>query len=130
MEQNSRLIERLGLASRVVKDERTRLFLSPKRIVWHTDSPRCQVENSQSLLENKTKQISLHTGSPCVLTNRGEQAGILLDFGQELHGGLEFSVQDIVGGNARLYLQKLRVVIVIQQGNSLFFQQCTGFVQT
>ena len=98
MEQNNRLIERLGLEGRVVRDERTRLFLDPKRVVWHTDSPRCQVENSQSLLENKTKQISLHTGSPCVLTNRGEKAGILLDFGQELHGGLEFSVQDIVGG--------------------------------
>lgn len=91
------LIDRLGVASRAQKDERTRMFLSPKSIVWQTDSPKCQVQNSHLLLENKSKQIPLCGTSGCVMTNRGGNAAILLDFGQELHGGLEFSVHSITG---------------------------------
>ena len=95
--QNNRLIQRLQIQDRVEIDERTRLFLSPKRIVWQTDSPRCLVENSQYLLENKPKQIPLCGNKGCCMTNRGQNAAILLDFGQELHGGLEFSVRKIDG---------------------------------
>lgn len=95
--QEKYLIDRLGVASRAQKDERTRMFLSPKSIVWQTDSPKCQVENSHLLLENKSKQIPLCGTSGCVMTNRGGNAAILLDFGQELHGGLEFSVHSITG---------------------------------
>ena len=95
--QEKYMIDRLGIASRAQKDERTRLFLSPKRIVWQTDSPKCQVQNSQYLLENKSKQIPLCGTEGCEMTNRGENAAIVLDFGQEIHGGLEFSVHSITG---------------------------------
>ena len=92
-----RLIERLHIENNIERDERTRLFLTPKRVVWETDDPQCTVKNSATLLEQKTKQISLHSENLCVLTNRGKNAAILLDFGQEIHGGLEFSVQQIKG---------------------------------
>ena len=100
--ENNRLVQRLQIENRVHKDERTRLFLSPKSIVWQTDSPRCPVQNSQYLLENRSKQIPLCGAEGCVLTNRGQNAGIMLDFGQELHGGLEFSVQKITGSKEAL----------------------------
>lgn len=92
-----RLIDRLHIENNIERDERTRLFLTPKRVVWETDDPQCTVKNSATLLEQKTKQISLHSENLCVLTNRGKNAAILLDFGQEIHGGLEFSVQQIKG---------------------------------
>lgn len=95
--QEKYLIDRLGVASRTQKDERTRMFLSPKSIVWQTDSPKCHVQNSQLLLENKSKQVPLCGTNGCAMTNRGGNAAILLDFGQELHGGLEFSVHSITG---------------------------------
>lgn len=105
-DQNSRLIGRLQIDNRTEKDERTRLFLSPNRIVWLTDSPGCSVKNSQVLLENKSKQIPLCGSGGCVLSNHGGNAAIVLDFGQELHGGLEFSVHKITGAkNASLRIR-------------------------
>ena len=93
MISNNRLVQRLGISHRMEADERTRLLLDPVKVLWQTEN----VENSESLLENKSKQISLHTGSPCILKNQG--AAILLDFGRELHGGIEFSVQSIEGAS-------------------------------
>lgn len=93
------LVERLHLGSRVEADERKRMYLLPKRVVWETYTQECAVYNSDSLLETKSKQISLHIDNPCVLENRGEPAAVLLDFGQELHGGLEFSVYRVEGAS-------------------------------
>lgn len=86
------LLHRLQLEDRAEVDERTRLYLTPKRMVWETNT-----QNSASLLEHKSKQISLHGDALCKLCNQGTNAAILLDFGQEMHGGLEFSVQKITG---------------------------------
>lgn len=97
--REERLIQRLQLENRVELDERTRLYLTPKRVVWETRAPDGFVQNSDSLLENKSKQISLHGDMLCKLCNQGTTAAILLDFGQELHGGLEFSVQKIKGAS-------------------------------
>lgn len=91
------LQQRLKLENRVEMDERTRLYLTPQRVVWETTAPDGFVQNSASLLENKSRQISLHGDTLCKLCNQGTNAAILLDFGQELHGGLEFSVQKIKG---------------------------------
>lgn len=97
---NDRLSKRLQLETGAQEDPRTRLFLPPKRVVWETDSPQCAVSNSAVLLENRQKQISLRKENYCTLTNRGANAAILLDFGRELHGGIEFSVRQIVGARA------------------------------
>lgn len=82
-------MQRLHVDNLIEQDERSRVYLTPKRVLWENGL----AENSQSLLENKTAQISLHTGNPCVLKSKG---AILLDFGQELHGSLEFSVQQVM----------------------------------
>lgn len=70
----------------VATDERTRTFLRPVRIL-HTVG---QVRDAQVLLEDTPLQIHVREPQAAVLDNRGtaEKAGILLDFGRELHGGV------------------------------------------
>lgn len=93
----SYLVQRWELETRSEADERTRVYLTPKRIVWETNDKAASVENSAALLEQKSRQISLHADSLCTLCSREHSAGLLLDFGQEMHGGLEFSVQSVSG---------------------------------
>ena len=93
----SYLVQRWELETRSEADERTRVYLTPKRIVWETNDKDASVENSAALLEQKSRQISLHADSLCTLCSREHSAGLLLDFGQEMHGGLEFSVQSVSG---------------------------------
>lgn len=93
----SRLSQRLPRQGVLKEDPRTRLYLPPKRLIWQTDSPRSCVKNGDMLLEPRDGQISLHGGTQCCLANRGECAALLLDFGQELHGGIELAVQQIDG---------------------------------
>ena len=85
---------------RVEPDERTRAYLTPKRIVSFTDLPKERVENAEALLENRPFQVSLHDGIPCTLQNRGGTASVLLDFGQEIHGGIALSVQRVTGNDS------------------------------
>jgi len=70
-------------------DERTRAYIIPERILWKTENQDADVENETTLLEKKSVQISLQAVSPCILRNRSGRAGILLDFGTELHGGVQ-----------------------------------------
>ena len=104
-ERKEYLPQRLQLQNAGEVDERTRMYLTPQRVVWESSIPEGFVENSGSLLENKPTQISLYGESLCMLCNQGAGAALLLDFGQELHGGLEFSVQKIEGAQAA----KLRI---------------------
>lgn len=69
------------------RDELTREFISPTRILWQSGS----VDNTGQLLKAGNGQADLTNASICVLKNdkTGKQASILLDFGKELHGGLE-----------------------------------------
>ncbi len=90
-------LEQLRLEHRAERDERSRLYVAPKRVLWESEGGKCSVKNSGSLLCNKPGQISLHGDALCALSNSGENAAILLDFGQELHGGIELSVQKVVG---------------------------------
>lgn len=93
--RENRLPQHMHLQGEPKVDPRTRLYLTPKRIIWQTDSPRGYVKDSDMLLEDRSPQISLHGGMPCWLVNRGDQAALLLDFGQEMHGGIELAVQQI-----------------------------------
>lgn len=70
-------------------DPRVRVSLEPRAILWQQAA-----ENASALLEGKDAQISLHGQNQCLLHSGG---GILLDFGQELHGGLEYAVQQVMG---------------------------------
>lgn len=62
-------------------------YVSPVRIVWKTG----KISNEQQLLNKGNGQADLTNASICVLNNSGAgvKAAILLDFGKELHGGIE-----------------------------------------
>ncbi len=77
-------------------DVRTRTFVAPERILWTsgTDGQGGQsaVRNAESLLKPRYGQIPEGQWGRqigCVLENKGGPASVLLDFGRELHGGLQ-----------------------------------------
>lgn len=74
-------------ARQVVEDPRVRRYLIPHRVVWQ--SPGTTVENPQALLSAGRGQVTLDNGSPCVLHEGG---GVLVDFGRELHGGVQIMI--------------------------------------
>ncbi len=83
-------------------DPRTRTYVGPVRIVWQTPKPafgygeRFRVENPEMLLEAVRGQVPEagwgREAHGCRLVNEGETPGILLDFGRELHGGVQLGV--------------------------------------
>jgi alpha-L-rhamnosidase len=74
----------------------TRQFISPVRIVWKQG----HVRNGEQLLQPGRGQAVLANTSECVMYNdtTGPKASILLDFGRELHGGLEIITGMFPGG--------------------------------
>ena len=70
----------------IAADERQRSYLLPTRIVRTFG----RAENADSLLSEHPLQIHLNEENTLLLDNRGsgEKAGVLLDFGRELHGGV------------------------------------------
>ena len=83
-------------------DPCVRTFVAPTRVVWRTEpsegfTGRCAVEDAEALLSAKHGQIpetgfSGRHAKACRLENKGNAAGIILDFGRELHGGLQLGV--------------------------------------
>lgn len=84
-------------------DPRTRTFVNPKRVVWSTPasvggfSVRCKVSGTETLLRRKFGQVPENgwgksKWTPCVLENNGNVPGLIIDFGRELHGGLQLGV--------------------------------------
>jgi len=64
-----------------------RTYIAPQRIIWK--SKQSVIVNAERLLlEGKQQASTVNTGL-CLMENSSEQASILLDFGKELHGGLE-----------------------------------------
>lgn len=79
-----------GLSGRCVPDERTVQYVRPSRVVWVSDTDGQGVRNPENLLRDVPGQVTVASSDHCVLsTRRTGQAGILLDFGKELHGGLQ-----------------------------------------
>lgn len=75
-------------------DPRVRHTLAPARIV----TTRGDVADAGHLIEHKSVQIALGPHSDgCMMKNHaeGERAGVLLDFGRELHGTLCVSVYGV-----------------------------------
>lgn len=73
-----------------VADPRVRRYVMPVRIVWASSADA--VSNSDVLLRPRTGQVTLDATNPCVLRNQNGPAAILLDFGKELHGGVQIMV--------------------------------------
>lgn len=71
-------------------DTRVREYISPAKIVWMSDTTGQSIKNIESLLRPGNGQSDLINHNLCELINRKKgQTSFLLDFGKELHGGLE-----------------------------------------
>ncbi len=69
------------------RSEIIREYLSPERILWTSGA---EVLNADKFLEPGTGQADLVGARLCTMTgNRDNPPSILLDFGEELHGGIE-----------------------------------------
>ena len=77
----------IATAARAVDDPRVRKYVMPQRVVWQ--SADATVENTKALLAPGSGQVTLDNNSPCVLHEGG---AVLVDFGRELHGGLQIMV--------------------------------------
>lgn len=87
MAQNN-ILQR-GVSDRWTKDPRTVQYILPSRVVWMSDSEGESVVQPEALLSDFPGQITVASDRNCILsTRKTDQAGILLDFGKELHGGL------------------------------------------
>jgi len=65
-----------------------RNYVTPTRIVWQSDS--VNIYNTSQLLKTGNGQADLFNEQLCKLTNKeGIKTSILLDYGKELHGGLQ-----------------------------------------
>lgn len=98
------------------RDPRVRTFVYPKRIVWQTSAKkasdgwpaRCAAEKTELLLKRKFGQVCEGAfGSACGtrLVNKGEPVGLILDFGRELHGGVQLGISPGGTAGARLRLR-------------------------
>lgn len=67
-------------------DQIVRKYVSPTRILWQEGD----VRNDEQLLKQGNGQADLTNASITILKNEGQvKSSVLLDFGKELHGGLE-----------------------------------------
>ena len=87
------------LCSRGRKVDTSRLTLEPEKILWKQGD----VKNEEQLLKQRSRQISLSAREPVILRTDGQTAGILLDFGCEIHGGIRILTwQESTGRGARV----------------------------
>lgn len=67
-------------------------YLMPKSIKWLSDSSGNYVKNAENLLIPFSGQVSVSdTGYATMRSSGNKTASILLDFGKELHGGIEIA---------------------------------------
>ncbi len=80
-------------------DPRTRRYLVPKRIVF----TQGDVKNADTLLNEKTNQITLDPGKGCILKNHRfkKNAAILVDFGIEFPGSMRLMCWNVKGKRGR-----------------------------
>ncbi len=82
-----------NLLSKTAPDERVRRYVYPQRIVWKSENTqRGGVYEAEKLTASMSEQVMLDQSSLCTLVNKGESPGVLLDFGVELHGGVQIMV--------------------------------------
>jgi hypothetical protein len=96
-------------AGKVTRDERVREYVAPTRILWRAPAEGCAVLDPELLLRPWSGQITLGNRAACVLRNYGKPPGVLLDFGSELHGGVQIAVADLQGSTNLNKTARLRV---------------------
>ncbi|GAA4319992.1 alpha-L-rhamnosidase C-terminal domain-containing protein [Compostibacter hankyongensis] len=79
-------------AGKVRSDSLTHRYITPLRIIWQSDTSGTNIQHADRLLLPDNGQADLSNRNLCLLKNTGsEKAGILLDFGKELHGGIHIT---------------------------------------
>jgi hypothetical protein len=80
----------LNNVSQPLKDNLTRQYITPVRIVWKSDESKKYIINSEKLLKQGNGQADL-VGADLCLMNGGDKVNtaILLDFGKEINGGIQ-----------------------------------------
>jgi len=81
------------------KDEMTRIFISPLRVMWTSDTTGELIKDTDVLLKkgNSQSDMSQHTQFCTIKSTETDTSSILLDYGKELHGGLQL----VMGGSSR-----------------------------
>jgi alpha-L-rhamnosidase len=81
------------------KDELTRVFISPVRVMWTSDTTGGKIKNTDVLLKMGASQsdMSRQTQFCSIKSTETDTSSILLDYGKELHGGLQL----VMGGSSR-----------------------------
>lgn len=80
------------------KDELSRVYISPQRIVWKNDKTGKMITNEQVLLQAGNSQPEMGKRNMCVMTStENDTASIIFDYGKELHGGLQL----LMGSSSR-----------------------------
>lgn len=78
------------IAAQAQKDPRVRMYLSPQRILWQSDQSGKYIKDAQYLLKPGNGQAELVNKNLITLKSDGQsEPGILLDFGKEIHGGVQ-----------------------------------------
>lgn len=72
-------------------DPRRREFIPPARIVWQSGGDAAPLE-AALLLGSATGQAPLESLPYCTLPRTEHSSGLLLDFGRELHGGIQIVI--------------------------------------
>jgi hypothetical protein len=87
-------------------DSRARVYLAPQRIVWKYDGNGKLITNAEKLLEKGHGQSDLSGRPVCkIRSTEDEYASILLDFGREIHGGLQIVTDGTSQNGAKLRIR-------------------------
>ena len=81
------------------KDELSRVYIPPIKVLWTSDSTAGKIKNTEVLLKpgNSQSDMSRTTGFCSITSTDTDTSSILLDYGKELHGGLQL----VMGGSSR-----------------------------
>lgn len=83
---------------KIQKDELTRVFISPQRVMWKHAGDGSLVTHEEELLKRGNSQTEMGKKNMCeMVSTENETASILLDYGKEIHGGLQL----VLGGSTR-----------------------------
>ena len=97
-------------------DPLSRIYIAPQRVVW-TSGGEARVKNSEILLQPGNGQATMAKHEYCILnSSETEKAAILLDYGRELHGGLQLVMG--YGNDRRPSLVRIRFGESIGEANS------------
>jgi hypothetical protein len=87
-------------------DKRARVYIAPQRIVWKYEGNGELVMDSETLLTKGNAQSDLSGNPVCLMrSTENEYASIVLDFGREIHGGLQIVTDGKAKNGAKLRIR-------------------------